>query len=103
MSITDILLIFFLVMSLAPLVQQKMLEAARVRMLRSIEAKRGTRVITLIHRQEVLALLGFPVARYIDIHDSEQVLRAIKLTDPSILIDLILHTPGEMPAKWGWR
>ena len=94
MSTIDILLIFFVIISLAPLVQQKMLEAARVRMLRSIEAKRGTRVITLIHRQEVLALLGFPVARYIDIHDSEQLLRAIKLTDPKIPIDLILHTPG---------
>jgi len=94
MSITDLIFIFFLIVSLTPIVQQKMLEAARVRMLRSIETKRGTRVIALIHRQEVLALLGFPVARYIDIHDSEQVLRAIKLTDPDVPIDLILHTPG---------
>jgi ClpP class serine protease len=94
MTIIDLLIIFFVLASLTPLVQQKMLEAARVRMLRSIEAKRGTRVITLIHRQEILALLGFPVARYIDIHDSEQVLRAIKLTDPNVPIDLILHTPG---------
>ena len=39
-------------------------------------------------------MLGFPVARYIDIHDSEEVLRAIKLTDPNVPIDLILHTPG---------
>jgi ClpP class serine protease len=94
MNIVDLLFIFFVLASLTPLVQQKMLEAARVRILRSIETKRGTRVITLIHRQEVLALLGFPVARYIDIHDSEQVLRAIKLTDPKVPIDLILHTPG---------
>src|SRR4030065_266048 len=94
MSIVDLLFIFFIIASLTPIVQQKMLEAARMRMLRNIEAKRGTRVITLIHRQEILALLGFPVARYIDIHDSEQVLRAIKLTDPNVPIDLILHTPG---------
>jgi ClpP class serine protease len=94
MSIVALFLIFFVLISLAPLVQQKMLEAARVRMLRTIETKRGTRVITLIHRQEILALLGFPLARYIDIHDSEQVLRAIKLTDPNVPIDLILHTPG---------
>lgn len=51
-------------------------------------------VIVLIHRQETTALLGFPVFRYIDIEDSEQVLRAIKLTDDDIPIDLILHTPG---------
>jgi ClpP class serine protease len=71
-----------------------MLEAARVRMLRTIEVKRGSRVIAMIHREERLALLGFPLARYIDIHDSEEVLRAIKLTDPDVPIDLILHTPG---------
>jgi ClpP class serine protease len=93
-SIFDLILVFFLIISLVPFVQQRMLVAARVRMLRSIEARRGSRVITLIHRQEILALLGFPMARYIDIHDSEQVLRAIKLTDPKLPIDLILHTPG---------
>jgi len=41
-----------------------------------------------------LALLGFPVARYISIQDSEQILRAIKLTDDEVPIDLVLHTPG---------
>jgi len=92
--LVDIFIIFFILVSLQPIVRQKMLEAARVRMLRSFEAKRGTRVIAMIHRQETLALLGFPLARYIDIHDSEEVLRAIKLTDPDVPIDLILHTPG---------
>jgi len=32
--------------------------------------------------------------RYIDINDSEALLRAIKLTDDDMPIDLILHTPG---------
>jgi ClpP class serine protease len=41
-----------------------------------------------------MSLLGFPVFRYIDINDSEEVLRAIHLTDPEIPIDLVLHTPG---------
>jgi len=48
----------------------------------------------MIQREETLAFLGFPLARYIDIHDSEQALRVIKLTDPGVLIDLILHTSG---------
>jgi ClpP class serine protease len=90
----DILLIIFILLALQPFVRQRMLEAARVRLLKSIETKRGTRVIVMIHREETLALLGFPLSRYIDIHDSEQVLRAIKLTDPDMPIDLILHTPG---------
>src|SRR5512136_160787 len=92
--VLDIILIILFLAALQPFVRQRMLEAARVRLLKSIEMKRGTRVISMIHREEVLALLGFPLARYIDIHDSEQVLRAIKLTDPDVPIDLILHTPG---------
>ncbi len=90
----DVFILFLILISLQPIVRQRMLEAARVRMLRSFEAKRGTRVIAMIHREETLAFLGFPLARYIDIHDSEEVLRAIKLTDPKVPIDLILHTPG---------
>src|SRR5437868_2899600 len=41
-----------------------------------------------------MSFLGVPIARYIDIEDSEAVLRAIQMTDPSVPIDLILHTPG---------
>jgi ClpP class serine protease len=41
-----------------------------------------------------MSLLGFPLMRYIDVNDSEEVLRAIKLTDPDMPIDLIIHTPG---------
>jgi ClpP class serine protease len=48
----------------------------------------------LIHRQESISLLGIPISRYISIEDSEQVLRAIRLTPPDVPIDLILHTPG---------
>ena len=88
-----IFLLFFL-SSLAPVLRQRMLEVSRVRLLRKIEEQRNSRVITLIHRQETLALLGFPLARYIDITDSEAILRAIKLTGADVPIDLILHTPG---------
>jgi ClpP class serine protease len=94
MDLFNVLWIFLIIASLQPVIRQKILESARVRILRQLEQKRDSRVIVLIHRQETLALLGFPLARYIDIQDSEDVLRAIKLTDPDIPIDLILHTPG---------
>lgn len=94
MDLLNILWIFLIISSLQPVLRQKMLEASRLRLLHAIERKRGSRVIALIHRQETLSFLGFPLARYIDINDSEQVLRAIKLTAPDVPIDLILHTPG---------
>lgn len=77
-----------------PLVQARLLGMARLRFLRRLERQRGSRVVTLIHRQELRSILGIPVARYLDIDDSEQVLRAIRLTPPDMPIDLILHTPG---------
>ena len=94
MDFFSIIWIFFIISSLQPIVRQKMLEAARLRLFEQIESQRKSRVIALIHRQETLSLLGFPLVRYIDIDDSEAILRAIKLTDDNVPIDLILHTPG---------
>lgn len=94
MSFGDLLWLFFIFIMLQPLLRQRMLEWARARQLRRIETKRGTRVITLIHRQVSMAFLGIPVMRYIDINDSEEVIRAIRLTDKQIPIDLIVHAPG---------
>ena len=90
----NLLWFFLLIASIVPLIHQKMIETARMRLFRKLEVRRNSRVIALIHRQESMAFLGFPVARYIDIEDSERVLRAIKLTDPNLPIDVILHTPG---------
>lgn len=94
MDFINIIWIIFLISSLTPVVKQRMLDAARLRLMRKIEEKRGSRVIALIHRQESMSFLGFPIARFIDIQDSEELLRAIKMTDNSIPIDIILHTPG---------
>jgi ClpP class serine protease len=90
----DIIWLFFMLSALQPIIQQKLLEASRKRMIRLIESKRKSRVVLLVHRQETMSLLGFPLFRYIDINDSEEVLRAIHMTDPEIPVDLVLHTPG---------
>nr|WP_245522480.1 hypothetical protein [Vulcanisaeta distributa] len=70
------------------------MQHARLRLIELMERKYGFRVITMIHRQEKIGLLGVPIYRYIDIEDSEAVIRAIKTTPPSMPIMLILHTPG---------
>ena len=93
-QIWNALWILFLLSAFMPLVQARLLAMARLRFLRRLERQRRSRVITLIHRQESRTILGIPVARYIDIDDSEQVLRAIRLTPRDMPIDLILHTPG---------
>lgn len=94
MDFLSLFWIFIMLSSLQPLLRKKMLESARIKLLEKIEQKRNSRVIAFIHRQETMSFLGFPLMRYIDINDSEEILRAIKLTDKSIPIDIILHTPG---------
>jgi ClpP class serine protease len=90
----DILWLFFMLSALQPIIKQKLLEASRKRLISLIERERKSRVVLLVHRQETMSLLGFPLLRYIDINDSEDVIRAIHLTDPEIPLDLVLHTPG---------
>src|ERR1700730_8105847 len=90
----DLFWLFFMLTALQPVVTQRLLEASRKRLITLIERERKSRVILLVHRQETMSLLGFPLFRYIDINDSEEVLRAIHLTDPEIPLDLVLHTPG---------
>lgn len=86
------ILLFALIMQ--PFLRQKFLEMARTKMIQKIEEKRGSRVILLVHRQETMSFFGFPIMRFIDINDSEEVIRAIHLTDKDVPIDIILHTPG---------
>lgn len=93
-SLFDLFWIFLIVSSLQPWWQRRQIEIRRIQTLQAFEQQRQSRVILLIHRQESISLLGIPLSRYISIEDSEQVLRAIRLTPPDLPIDLILHTPG---------
>lgn len=92
--ISNIWVILFLLLFLVPTIQRNLLQMQRRQVLVKMSKKRRTQVITLIHRQEVISFLGIPLARYIDIDDSEQVLRAIRSARKDVPLDIILHTPG---------
>lgn len=77
-----------------PQFKQQMLRWRRVTALKNCEKNRGTRIITLIHRQESMGFWGMFSRNYINIEDSEEVLRAIRLTSDDTPIDIIVHTPG---------
>ena len=92
----SLLWLFFILASLQPAVQRQMMLLQRRRALAVLSREREATVITLIHRQEQMSLLGFPVVRYIDIDDAESVLRAINQTPAERSIEIVLHTPGGM-------
>ncbi len=89
-----VLWIFVIISLFAPVVKQQRTNLARMKILRRLQKQRSSRIITLIHRQEFLSILGIPLTRFINIEDAELVLRAIRLTPDELPIDLILHTPG---------
>ena len=91
MNIGDLFWFFFMISALQPVIQKRLMEFSRQRMISKIEHDRGSRVILLVHRQETMNFLGFPVYRYIDVNDSEEVLRAIHMTDPDVPIDDSSH------------
>lgn len=87
-------LFLLLLIFLWPQYRMKALQGARLNLIRRLEKKLGFRIVTLIHRQERIGLFGIPFYRYIDIEDSEHVLRAIRTTPPDMPIAIIIHTPG---------
>ena len=101
MDIGNFFWIFFILMTLQPILDQRLQQMARQRKIIEMERRRGSRVILLVHRQETMRLLGFPMMRYIDLNDSEELLRAIHLTDPEMPLDIVLHTPGGLVIAAG--
>lgn len=94
LSASDLLWVFVIFSMLQPMLARKLIEMKRLAMISRLEKQRGSRVILMVHRQETMRLLGFPLMRYIDIQDSEDVLRAIRMTDADMPLDIVLHTPG---------
>jgi ClpP class serine protease len=94
MDLGNLFTVLIFVLFVLPVVQQWALTTRRARALTALQKVRGSRVIAMIHRQETVGFLGVPLYRFIDIEDSEAVLRAIRTTPPETPIDLVLHTPG---------
>jgi ClpP class serine protease len=65
MDLINILWLFIILASLQPALQRRLLELSRKRALARLASERGSTVVTLIHRQETMSFLGFPLVRYI--------------------------------------
>ena len=94
LDFSTLIWIFFALMVLQPLLMGRWFGMKRTQAIRAIEKVHGSRVITMIHRQEKRSLFGFSVSRHIDLEDAQTIIAAIKETPPDRPIDLVLHTPG---------
>lgn len=91
---SSLIWIAIIIMALQPLLMGRWFVIKRMQAIKAIEKAHGTRVITMIHRQERRQLFGFSVARHIDLEDAQTIIAAIKETPDNVPIDLVLHTPG---------
>jgi ClpP class serine protease len=57
-NIWNLFWLFIVFVSVMPIVQQKTMQAKRFGLIRKLEKKRNSRVITLIHRQETTRFPG---------------------------------------------
>jgi ClpP class serine protease len=86
--------IFIVIIALQPLLTARWYVVRRAQAIRAVEKLHGTRVITMIHRQEKRSLFGFAVSRHIDLEDAQTIIAAIKDTPEDMPIDFVIHTPG---------
>ena len=93
-SFSNLIFIVLAVMLLQPLLSGRIFAVRREQAIRSIEKKRRSRIITMIHRQEKRSFFGMNVSRQIDLEDAQSIISAIKSTPDDTPIDLVLHTPG---------
>lgn len=94
LDFSSLIWVAIIVMALQPLFMGRWFAVRRAQAIAAIEKAHGTRVITMIHRQEQRRLFGFSVARHIDLEDAQTIIAAIKETPDTVPIDLVLHTPG---------
>ncbi len=90
MDVGQLIWLVFIFSALQPVIKQRLLESPRKRLIAKVEERRRSRVILLVHRQETMSLLGFPLMRHIDINDSEEVMRACEMTDPEMPLDIAI-------------
>ncbi len=81
-----------LAVTILPAIRQALVALRRRILIARIERARGTKVVTLIHRQAG-GLLGALFMRYINLDDSERIMEEVRRTGDRP-IDLVIHTPG---------
>src|SRR3974377_694484 len=93
-DLSSLFWIFIAIMVLQPLFTGRWYAVRRAQAIRAIERSHGSRVITMIHRQEKRSIFGFAVSRHIDLEGAQTIIAAIKETPADMPIDLVIHTPG---------
>jgi ClpP class serine protease len=94
LDLSSIIWLFLALMLLQPIFVGQWYATRRAQAIRAIERLHGSRVITMIHRQDSPSMFGLPISRHIDLEDAQTIITAIKETPEDTPIDFVIHTPG---------
>jgi len=94
MQVMDIFWLIFFIPFFFPRIREEIRKRQRHFLIKRLQSRRRTRVITLVHRGTLSPLLSMFLGKFINIENSEEILRAIRETPDDKPIDLIVHTPG---------
>jgi len=95
-SILDIIIILLFLPLLASYLGELFRQWRKWGIIRSMQDKRGSLVIPLVHPQRPSMFLGMLAPNYISIRDAQRILGMIRDAPPEKPIDIILHTTGGM-------
>jgi len=93
-NFSSLVWLLFIIMLMQPLIVGRWYALRRAQAIRAMEKTHGSRVITMIHRQEKPSIFGFAMPRYINLEDAQTIIAAIKDTPDEMPIDFVIHTPG---------
>lgn len=88
------LIALFALSNILRMMSSRLLVKGRRATMKALEEARGSRIITMIHRQKTKGIFAMLSAKFIDIEDSMSILEAIRKTPDDMPIDFIMHTPG---------
>src|SRR5215510_10988695 len=78
-DLSSLFWIFIAIMVLQPLFTGRWYALRRAQAIRAIERSHGSRVITMIHRQEKRSIFGFAVSRHIDLEGAQTIMAAMQI------------------------
>jgi hypothetical protein len=99
--ILDVLYVFLSFVVVTPAVELLTMQWRRRRLCRRLGQERGSAVVTLIHRLETATYLGLPVARWVAVPQTHEVVAALRQVAPGVPVDLIVHVPSGVALGWG--
>jgi hypothetical protein len=98
--ILDVLYVFLSFVVVTPAVELLTMQWRRRRLCRRLGQERGSAVVTLIHRLETATYLGLPVARWVAVPQTHEIVAALREVAPGVPVDLIVHVPSGVALGW---